>query len=199
MNLVAIERDLYVNVWQSVADYGSHAPGEHYAPMFLEMSGATRGRVLDAGCGSGKGALALRARGFSVVMCDLTDAGLVTEAKAIPFSPVCLWRDDLTQMIRLDGDAPWGRTRFDYVYCCDVLEHIPPQFTMLAVDRMLRASRLGVFLAVSLVPDINGAWVGEPLHKTVQPFTWWRDSLQELGAVDARDLQINAAFLVRPR
>jgi hypothetical protein len=35
------------------------------------------------------------------------------------------------------------------------------------------------------------------LHQTVQPFTWWRDSLKELGTiVEARDLLTDAAFLV---
>ena len=62
-NLLATERTLYEQVWQSVSDYGSHAPGEHYLPIFLEMISGNRGRVLDAGCGSGKGGLALRVAG----------------------------------------------------------------------------------------------------------------------------------------
>jgi CRISPR/Cas system-associated exonuclease Cas4 (RecB family) len=40
-----------------------------------------------------------------------------------------------------------------------------------------------VFLGIALVPDQFGVWMGTPLHLTVQPFTWWRDSLKELGTV----------------
>jgi hypothetical protein len=88
----------------------------------------------------------------------------------------------------------------DWVYCCDVLEHVPPQFTMLAIDQMLRVARLGVFLSIALVPDQFGVWVGEALHQTVQPFVWWRDSLREVGeVVDARDLLIHGVYVVRPR
>jgi hypothetical protein len=82
-----------------------------------------------------------------------------------------------------------------------VLEHLPTQFTMLAMEQLLRVASEGVFVSVSLAGDSAGAWLGYgDLHQTVQPFTWWRDSFKELGRVlDARDLIGNAIFVVRPR
>jgi SAM-dependent methyltransferase len=196
--LQTAETDLYAGVWQTLEHYGDVAPGEHYLPIFLDCVkgeqgfGFSRGHVLDAGTGSGKGALALRGAGFRVTLCDLTDTGLVEEARALPFTAACLWQD-------LRGLTPFGGA-FDWTYCCDVLEHVPPQLTMLACEQMLRVSRKGLFLGVSLVPDVNGVWVGRPLHQTVQSFCWWRDNLKELGTVvDARDLHGNATFYVRPR
>jgi hypothetical protein len=107
---------------------------------------------------------------------------------------VSLWHD-LWPIARATGHP--NRTRFDYVYCTDVLEHIPPQFTMLVIDQLLRVAHKGLFLNVSLVPDSFGMWVGEPLHQTVEGFVWWRDSLRELGTVvEARDLIQSAVFLV---
>jgi hypothetical protein len=86
------------------------------------------------------------------------------------------------------------------VYCTDVLEHIPTQFTMLAVEQMLRVARRGVFVAVSVVPDTFGVWAGKALHQTVQSYTWWKDSLSEIGLVtDARDLLHAGTFYVEPR
>lgn len=197
--ILQVERETYREMWTSVERYADHAPGEQMLPLFLQMVGSThRGvTVLDAGTGSGKGALALKAAGFDVRLCDVTDAGLVPAAHALPFYEACLWHD-LSPTTRAFGHP--GRTRADYVYCTDVLEHIPPQFTMLAIDQMLRVASRGLFLSVSLVPDTFGIWAGKALHQTVQPFTWWRDALKELGTViEARDLIDSGVYLVGPR
>lgn len=190
MTTTAVEmKALYTNVW-SVDSYAAVSPGEKCVPVFLEMCGDhMRRSVLDAGCGSGKGALALQAAGFtSVSLCDITDAGLLPDARGFPFAEVCLWQP----LQRRVGFVDW-------VYCCDVMEHLPTAFTMLAVSRLLEVARRGVFLAITFVPDEFGVWVGEALHQTVQPFTWWRDQLQEVGnVVEARDMLITGVFLVKP-
>jgi SAM-dependent methyltransferase len=190
----ATETEKYADVWQALPQYATYSPGAELLPLFLQMVGDSRGTVLDAGTGSGKGALALSAAGFQVTCCDVTAAGLVPEAQGFPFHVTSLWHD-LWPVARGAGHP--GRTRFDYVYCTDVLEHIPPQFTMLAIDQMLRVAQKGLFLGISLVPDGFGTWVGQPLHQTVQSFTWWRDGLKELGeVVEGRDLMNEAVFLV---
>jgi SAM-dependent methyltransferase len=187
MSLLETERATYAEMWASVPAYSVHAPGEQYLPIFQQFAklGST---VLDAGTGSGKGAVALSAAGYHVVTCDMTDAGLVAEAKALRFESACLW-----------GDL-WRLGPFGWVYCTDVLEHIPPQFTMLAIHQMLKVAREGLFLTVSLVPDSFGVWAGKSLHQSVFPFTWWKEALAEVGdVIEARDLISNAVFVVRPR
>lgn len=192
----AAEHQTYTDMWALEA-YADHSPGAVMAPIFVEMAERMDSRriqwraasVLDAGTGSGKGALALRDAGFRVTTCDLTDAGLVPEAQDLPFHQVALW-DDL------------GRTvgYHDFVYCCDVMEHIPPTFTMLVVHQLLKVARQGVFLSISLVPDSFGMWVGKPLHQSVQSFTAWRDQLATIGeVVEARDLLTSGVYLVRPK
>lgn len=185
--IIEQQRSTYSEAW-GIEQYAEHSPGEHHVAMFLEMA-KVLGQgysVLDAGCGSGKGALALKAAGCQVQMCDITAEGLVEEAKAFPFYQACLWH-------------PLG-PRVDYVYCCDVLEHIPTEFTMLTVSRLLEVARRGVFLSISLVPDVFGNWVGKPLHRTVQSFNWWRDNLNAIGKVtESRDLLHTGIYFVRPR
>jgi 2-polyprenyl-3-methyl-5-hydroxy-6-metoxy-1,4-benzoquinol methylase len=196
-NLLASERRTYEDIWSSVESYAAHSPGEHYLSLFLSLIDFKTGTVLDAGTGSGKGGVALAQAGFDVTLCDITDTGLTGEAKALPFHSACLWHD-LSRIAHNRGQ--FGRSKFDYTYCTDVLEHIPPQFTMLAIDQLLRVTRQALFLTVSLVPDNYGVWVGTALHQTVQPFTWWRDSLRDMADVaHARDLLSNAVFLLRPR
>lgn len=200
MGLVERERDTYEAMWL-VEDYAKTSPGGQLVPAFLEMSGArcTWDRkwpflgpesVLDAGCGSGKGALALKAAGFKVEMCDLTDSGLIEDAKAIPFTQACLWEPLKPQLHKT----------FDWVYCCDVMEHIPTPFVMLAISRLLEVAHKGVFLSIAMQADNFGVWVGKPLHQTVMGFVQWRDLLSEVGNVkECRDMLMNGIYLVEPR
>lgn len=199
MNLTEQERSAYADIWDSVEGYDRYAPGEQYLGLFTEIMKGCGKRpsettILEAGCGSGKAGAKLAELGYSVRLFDLTNAGLVPEAQALPFYAGSIWQD-LWPAVRGFGHP--GRMSADFVYCCDVLEHLPKQFTMLAVDQMLRVARHGVFLSVALVPDGFGVWIGKELHQTVESFVWWRDSLRELAPViEARDLQANAVFFL---
>lgn len=194
--LLDTERDTYRDAW-SFEEYAAHAPGEGHVPRFLEMAGLRDGidihygrrlHVLDAGAGSGKGAIALQAAGFGVSLLDITADGLVPAARHFRYIEAPLWSP-----LR----ARFGS--FDYVYCCDVLEHLDEAMTMLAIARMLEAADRAVFLSISLVPDQFGILVGRPLHLTVRPFTWWRDRIRELGTVaECRDLIDAGLYLVTP-
>jgi SAM-dependent methyltransferase len=194
MTMSEAERVLYEDMWE-IDSYARHSPGEHFAPVFdslVKERCAGRGTVLDAGCGSGKGSVALAALGYDVMLCDLTPAGLIAEARSLPFLEASLWSD-------LRKVSVW-KPFYDWVYCTDVLEHLPTQMVGLTVSRLLEVARRGVFISVSLLPDQMGVWAGRPLHLTVQGYLWWRDLLRELGTVvDARDLIVEGVFLVEPR
>lgn len=189
MGLIAQQdTEKYADLWASLPAYGVHAPGLEVLPVFQSLAPAPAS-VLDAGAGSGQASAAMRDAGYDVTLCDLTDAGLCEEARSLPFYPACLWKPLRPQV---------KRGQFDYVYCVDVMEHIPPQFTMLAIDQMLAVATKGVFLGIALVPDQFGVWMGGPLHLTVQSFVWWRDSLRELGdVIDARDQLSRGLYMVR--
>ena len=200
-DLHELEKDTYEQMW-ALDSYAEFSPGEKYLPIFLDMLAARslpreivyatgykrQPTVLDAGIGSGKGAVALRNAGFDVTGCDIVDPTLLPEqAKQFPVFQSALWLNLQT-------------SRHDYVYCCDVMEHIPPQFTMLVVHQLLRVARHGVFFSISTVPDMSGAFIGKPLHLTVQPYVWWRDSLALVGTVlESRDLLNAVCFFVGHR
>tara|TARA_R110000868_G_scaffold78701_18_gene224264 strand:- start:663 stop:1259 length:597 start_codon:yes stop_codon:yes gene_type:complete len=192
-NILSTERATYEQAF-SVDAYSAYSPGEKYVPAFLAMAGLRQDdvgltKVLDAGCGSGKGGLALRKAGCAVTLCDFVDerSPEVRDHHALPFHQIeTLW-----------SPIPLGT--FDYVYCTDVLEHVPPEFTMLTIARMLEVSRQGVFLSIALVPDGFGVWIGKSLHQTVRGFTWWRDNIATLGRiVECRDLLQTGLFYVEP-
>lgn len=192
------EQELYEDVYDSVPPYRNFSPGEVYAPMFAQMVRERdwAGNVLDAGCGTGRGAVALKKEGFVVSqMCDFTDFGVEEAARGIPFRHATLWLPLEPQLYYLGPGS-----KIDLVYCCDVMEHIPKEFSMLAVARMLEIARRAVFFSISLTHDTMGAWLGRPLHKTIESFVWWRDALNEIGNVEeARDLLNTGVYLVTPR
>lgn len=176
-------------------EYSRYSPGETHVPMFLEMAGIDpakpfKGSVLDAGTGSGKGAVALAEAGFRVTACDRDDYR-IDEAKALTI--------DFRGGVDLRRDLrPLGF--HDYVYCCDVMEHLDERDTMLAINNMVAIARRGLFLSISFTQDRFGYRIGEPLHRTVKGYTWWRDAMQALWCVqESRHLMGTGVFLVTPR
>src|SRR5690242_986817 len=112
------EAALYEQVWSAIETYGAHSPGEQVAAIFADLVREQRKvstfdgiTVLDAGCGSGKGAVALHSLGFTVRLCDLTNLGLTPEAKTLPFTEASLTRD-LSPVTRAFGHP--SRITADY-------------------------------------------------------------------------------------
>lgn len=178
MNTVESERLKYEQAW-AIPEYANHSPGEEICELFEEMC-SPRGTVIDLGAGSGKGALALDALGLDVTMLDLTFDGCQTgKFHRIETS---LW-------------GKWSRPLgWDWGYCTDVMEHIPVEYTMLVLDRIMANCR-SAFFHICLIPDGFGKAIGQPLHLTVMPFEWWRDKLGEFGeVVECRDFMANGVY-----
>lgn len=178
VNLAESERLKYEKAW-AIPEYADHSPGEEIAELFFEMCSPS-GSAIDLGSGSGKGAKAL-SKSLEVTMLDLTFDGLVED---LPFRRIqsSLWAD-------------WGKSNeWDWGYCTDVMEHIPPEYTMLVIDRIMASCRQA-FFHICLVPDGFGKAIGQPLHLTVMPFEWWRDRLSEFGTmVECRDFLHNGIY-----
>jgi SAM-dependent methyltransferase len=184
MSITAQETVTYREI-HALPSYAAHSPGAMFLPIFRAIA-PPPASVLDAGCGSGKGLIALAEAGYQVMGCDLVRDGLVPEAQHFEVFEHVLWHP-----------MPM---RADYVYCTDVMEHIPTTFTMLVIARLLEASLVGAFFSIALRPDVFGHWVGTPLHQSVRRYEQWLEDFRELGQVqDARDLGGSATFFVVPR
>jgi len=165
-------RVTYEALWAHDA-YRIIAPGEHHVQRFIDFARPrTHHVVCDFGCGTGRGAYALAAL-HNLSVC------------AVDFASNCLddgVRESLGERFRfLQHDLTTALDeRFDFGYCTDVLEHIDPA----DVDTVLKnigTSAKKVYFAISTVPDVMGALVGEPLHLTVESPWWWHDKLTEVG------------------
>lgn len=160
------EENKYERMWLH-SDYRAVAPGEACADTFLQVA-QPKGRVIDFGCGTGRGALKIKEAGCDVLLVDFAGNCRDPQALLLPFR-----KHDLTKP--LDEKAEYG-------FCTDVMEHIPPE----QVDDVLRTI-FGccerVFFQISLVDDTCGAIIGRPLHLSVHPASWWTEKLQAYGKV----------------
>jgi len=180
------ERDKYVRMWQLDA-YRTYSPGEVTASTFLAlMKIEGTGPVIDFGCGTGRGGLALARAGLDVTLTDFVSSARDQDAMGLPFLE---W--DLTLPCPL---------RSPYGYCTDVLEHIPPgQVEAVVVNIM--ASAETVFFQIATVEDSFGAFIGQPLHLSVHDHEWWLDLFTTMGlqVIDDRRGATESIFIIHRR
>ncbi len=156
--------------------------------MFRSICRPRKGQsLIDLGCGAGAGGKALAEQcGLNVTYLDLTPVGNLE-----PFIQGSLWNPIPHKMSK-----PCWPAKYRFGYCCDVMEHLPEPFTMLAARNMLEACH-GVFFSIAFYQDSHGDLIGQRLHLTVKPFTWWLKNLSELGTVKcARDRLGEGVFYV---
>ena len=172
------EQVKYLKAW-SHDDYRRWSPGEQCVPLFLETAKPESGETLvDWGCGTGRGGHALWNEGLDVTLLDFAVNCLdedvqhdVAAGKRLNFL-----EHDLTQPIDL---------RSDYGFCCDVMEHIPEEDVDKVLTNILQNS-LHVFFQISTVEDHFGHAIdeiGEHLHLTVKPYSWWLQKFADFGCI----------------
>ena len=156
------EKQKYEAIWQ-MPEYRLHSPGLDAVDQFLAWCRPWAGElILDAGCGAGAATRELEARGWDVTTADLA-ANCMPDRKPDHLGPLA----DL---------PPWC---CDWVFCCDVLEHIPPGEVKATLAALCGACREGAFLRISTRTDSMGELIGEPLHLSVHTPEWWREALRE--------------------
>lgn len=183
----AQERAKYAEIWSLEQYREAHSPGLENVERFMELVQPKAGESLyDIGCGSGCAGIKFAESGLRVTYVDITDAGLDPKVPRDSFIEAPLWNE-------------WYPERYSYGFCCDVLEHIPPEYTMLVIDRILTSCDIA-WLQICNLPDVFGKLIGEPLHLTVQPYFWWQVRIATLGTIiDSRDLCGNSLFVVKSR
>lgn len=187
---------LYENVWGHGV-YRATAPGEHLVEQFIKLANPQRHhKVIDFGCGTGRGALKInKYTGAKVLMLDFAGNCLDPEVKKKTVLAADD-NDDGFRFMRHDLREPCPEYA-DFGYCTDVLEHIEPDDVDAVLAGILGSAKY-VFLAISTVPDHMGALVGEPLHLTVQPFSWWKERLAKWVKVEwSQDAEVAALFYVK--
>lgn len=185
------EAQKYTKVW-GLDSYAEHSPGFDHIDLFWSIAKPREGQtLLDIGAGNGVASVGLMLKGLDVEGFDVTDEGWKSNVNTsgVIFHKGCLWH-------RYDMPRPDHGDLFDFGYCCDVMEHIPTQFVGLAVSNALKRCKR-VFFSISFKTDGHGDVIRDRLHLTVESFSWWRDTLREIGTVfEARDMIGEGVFYV---
>ena len=112
------------------------------------VESVTGWRVLDAGCGEGKNAVALAGRGASVLACDISEAALANARRAWEITAGITWvRGDVRQMQFRDGE-------FDLVIAYGLLHCLQTEEDVRATLRKFQdATRVGGYNIVCAFND----------------------------------------------
>lgn len=179
----------YGRLWE-MPDYRLVAPGEQLAPLFVKIANPKPGQtVIDFGCGTGRGALALkRSADLKVIMVDFVRNCLDDTVHKELNSDLQFHKLDLQQPLPFIAR---------YGYCTDVMEHIPPDKVDVTLDHVLKAAQ-NVFFSIATDKDVCGKLIDEELHLTVQPYQWWLKKFVEREAVIlwSRRLEKSSLFYV---
>lgn len=160
------EQEKYQEIWAR-QEYHQFSPGQHAAKDFDDLFKPTpKTHVVDLGCGTGRGGAAIFDRsGCRLTMIDFVNA-LDTD-------------NEFTFLLR-DITKPLDDLQADYVFCTDVMEHIPPPDVDKVIQNALKLAPTA-FFQISLVPDDMGELIGQELHLSVHPCDWWISEFQRLG------------------
>lgn len=181
--LQTLEKAKYEKVWTK-PEYRIHCPGLATAPHYLQhiQKMIQEGEVvIDFGCGTGLAALVFLDAGLKVSMVDIAENCLGENIRnlihlmpeALKFTRACLWD--------LPIEFPVG----DWIYSTDVLEHIPEEKIEAVLSMMASKTRKGGAIQIFTVQDDMGEIVGEVLHLTVRPLSWWREKVASYFKIEA--------------
>ncbi len=180
------EKSKYDVIWREFPSYRECSPGEAFAPFFFDgfkqemRAGQT---LIDFGCGTARVAKDFITKGLNVTLVDISPYCLDEEVRhmltlfshQIHFIQACLWQ--LSESLK---SAYW-------IYCCDVLEHIPSDYVEPVLEAIASKMRFGGYFSICLKEDLAGKKLGHPLHLTVREKSWWEEKLSKYFTIVAED------------
>jgi SAM-dependent methyltransferase len=170
------EAQKYGRMWER-AEYRAMAPGEFFATIFMLTAKPAQGaKVIDFGCGTGRGGAKLAQAGLQVTMIDFVRNCLDPAVKEIVDGP-----DPKLYFIKADLEKTIPVTA-EFGFCTDVMEHIPPDKVGVVLDNILKAAQ-HVWFSIAMFDDSCGGMIGETLHLSVHPFDWWKEQFEARDCV----------------
>ncbi|NGX47029.1 MAG: hypothetical protein K1000chlam3_00398 [Chlamydiae bacterium] len=180
------EKSKYDIIWRDHPSYRECSPGEAFATFFFDgFKGEIRAgqTIIDFGCGTARVTKDFLSKGLNITLVDISPYCLDEEirhlltlfANQLHFQQGCLWQ--LPESLK---SAYW-------IYCCDVLEHIPEDFIDVCLEQMAKRTRYGGYFSICLQEDLAGKRLGHPLHLTVKEKAWWERKIDQHFTIVGED------------
>lgn len=184
------EKHKYEQIWELDA-YRRFSPGAGQARVFLELAEPEPGdEVLVFGCGMG-----LEGQAIGNISKELY--GEPCKVTMFDFAANCL-NDEIREACETeewlnfklhDIEEPVS-ARAPFGFCCDVMEHIPEDKVAQVIENIVSATGRAYF-CIANHHESYGNIIGETLHVTVKPFTWWEELFESLGCMILASARVN--------
>jgi len=89
----------------------------------------------------------------------------------------------------LTETLPFKDNEFDYVFCLDVLEHIPEKYIDVVLKEMFRVGKVFIY-SICLTESKGLDKNGNNLHLTVKDELWWKHKIKNCGYIVKHGEQI---------
>ena len=161
------ERAKYEKMW-TLDKYRRRSPGLGQVDHFLTTCRPSKGdHILDVGTGRGVAVGELIRRGY------LNTAGIDIASNAVNPDIRYAYLD----RFRIGDYLTTDTLMVDWIFCCDFLEHLPPEQLRPALEKIKHDSIKGLYLQVPTFPSSGKKWDDSfefELHYTVMPAIWWK-------------------------
>lgn len=166
-DLMYLEAEKYRKVWEHDS-YRKVSPGELEMASAWNIMGCAPGESLnDYGSGTARATKWFQDEGLNVLGIDIASNAAETP---VLVQEACLWDMDT-------ANVPPA----DYGFCCDVMEHIPPEKVRDVLRGIRDRTRNIAYFRIATRPDVMGPrLLGEPLHLTVWPSETWESVMVEV-------------------
>jgi 2-polyprenyl-3-methyl-5-hydroxy-6-metoxy-1,4-benzoquinol methylase len=172
------EKAKYERMWTHEI-YRFSSPGLEAAPLFLETfkEDIRPGDSLtDFGCGAGVAALSFLESALRVHLVDIADNCLEDKIATL----MLLRPDQLSFTQSSLWEIPDSMEKSDWIYCVDVLEHLPSDKVETALAMLASKTKQGGLIQVFHKEEPFGSLIDETLHLTLQPEKWWTERISSL-------------------
>ena len=146
-------------------------------------------RLLDAGCGRGLLTEHMKSAEYEGEIVGVDVASYLIKMRV----------DGRTMMHCSLDDISLPDEYFDYVFCCDVLEHLDETVLIKAIMELKRVLMRGALWAFS-ISTVKSKVKGpskQQLHVTIKPSDWWLELIDECGLTTTHTQEMKKGILVK--